>query len=109
MPEITPQQIAASRKALADSLQQRDALLQQRAASQAAATAAARRFAPDDQHLLQLNQAAQQADRSWQASHEAVRGSQSALKSFRCFVLIESFRLLHPNWPNGHCIDRPET
>ena len=81
MPEITPQQIEACRKALADSLQQRDALLQERAASQAAASSAVRRFAPDDPHLLELNKAAQQADQSWQASHEAVRGNQSALQN----------------------------
>ena len=66
MPEITPQQIEAARQALADSLQQRDTLLQQRAASQAVAASAARRFPPDDQHLRELNNAAEQADRDWQ-------------------------------------------
>jgi len=103
MPEITPQQIEASRKALADSLQQRDALLQQRAASQAAATSAARRFAPDDPHLLELNKAAQQADRSWQASHEAVRGSQSALQNLVAQYLGQAgdgdFRSLSTEYP----------
>ena len=103
MPEITPQQIEASRKALADSLQQRDALLQKRAASQAAATAAARRFGPDDPHLLELNKAAERADRSWQASHEAVRGSQSALQNLVAQYLGQAgdgdFRSLSTQYP----------
>jgi hypothetical protein len=80
MPEITPQQIEAARKALADALLQRDALLQQRAASQAAVASAARRFEPDDPHLGELHNAAQQADRNWQASHATVRASQSGLQ-----------------------------
>ena len=58
MPEITPQQIEAARKALADALQQRDTLLQQRATSQAVAASAARKLAPDDERLRELNDAA---------------------------------------------------
>jgi hypothetical protein len=81
MPDITPPQIEAARKALADALRQRDALLQERAASQAAAASAARRSAPDDPHLRELNNAARQADQRWQASHEQVRGNQGALQS----------------------------
>ena len=80
MPEITPQQIEAARKGLADALQQRDALLQQRAASQAVAASAARRLSPDDGRLRELNQAAEQADRSWRESHDAVTSRQSALQ-----------------------------
>ena len=81
MPEITPQQIEAARKALADALQQRDTLLQQRAASQAAAASAARRLDPDDGRLRELNNAAEQADRNWQESHGAVTSRQTALQN----------------------------
>ena len=81
MPDITPQQIEAARTALADALQQRDTLLQQRAASRAVAANAARIFAPDDPHLHELNNAAQQADHDWQASHDAVSSRQSALQN----------------------------
>lgn len=81
MPEITPQQIEAARKALADALQQRDTLLQQRAASQALAASAARRLDPDDERLRELNNAAAQADRNWQGSHGAVISRQTALQN----------------------------
>jgi hypothetical protein len=81
MPEITPQQIEAARKALADALQQRDTLLQQRAASQALAASAARRLDPDEGHLRELNNAAEQADRNWQESHGAVTSRQTALQN----------------------------
>jgi hypothetical protein len=80
MPDITPQQIEAARKTLADALQQRDTLLQQRAASKAVAASAARRLAPDDGRLRELNDAAEQADRNWQDSHAAVTSSQSTLQ-----------------------------
>ena len=86
MPEITPQQIEAARKGLADALQERDALLQQRAASQAVAASAARRLSPDDGRLRELNQAAEQADRSWRESHDAVTSRQSALQN-----MVEQF------------------
>jgi hypothetical protein len=86
MPEITPQQIEASRKALADALQQRDTLLQQRAASQALASSAARRLAPDDGRLRELNHAAEQADRNWLESHDAVASRQRTLQN-----LVEQF------------------
>lgn len=103
MPEITPQQIEASRKALADSIRQRDALLQQRAASQAAATAAERRFGPDDPHLLELKKAAQQANQRWQASHEVVRGSQGSLQNLVAQYLGQAgdgdFRSLSTQYP----------
>ena len=81
MPEITPQQIEAARKALADALEQRDTLLQQRAASQAVAASAARRLNPDDGRLRELNNAAEQADRNWQESHGAVTTRQTALQN----------------------------
>src|SRR5450755_580175 len=81
MPEITPQQIEAARKALADALQQRDTLLQQRAASQAVATSAARKLSPDVGRLRELNNAAEQADRNWRDSHDAVASGQSALQN----------------------------
>ncbi len=81
MPEITPQQIEAARRALADALQQRDTLLQQRAASQAVAASAARRLSPDDGRLRELNNAAEQADRNWRESHAAVTSRQSALQN----------------------------
>jgi hypothetical protein len=86
MPEITPQQIEAARKSLAGALRQRDALLQQRATSQAVAASAARRLSPDDRRLRELNQAAEQADRSWRESHDAVTSRQSALQN-----LVEQF------------------
>ena len=103
MPEITPQQMEAARKGLADALQQRDALLQQRAASQAVAATAARRFSPDDRHLRELDQAAEQADRSWQESHDAVTSRQSALQNLVEQFLGESgdgdFRALSTQYP----------
>jgi hypothetical protein len=81
MPDITLQQIEAARKVLADALQQRDTLLQQRAASQTLAASAARRLNPDDGHLRELNNAAKQADQDWQESHGTVTSRQTALQN----------------------------
>jgi hypothetical protein len=103
MPEITPQQIEAARKALADALQQRDTLLQQRAASQAVAANAARKLAPDDGHLRELNSTAEQADRSWRESHDAVTSSQSALQNLVAQFVGQAgdgdFRALSTQYP----------
>ena len=103
MPEITPQQIEAARKALADALQQRDTLLQQRATSQAVAASAARRLAPDDERLRELNDAAQQADRNWQESHDAVTSRQSALQDLVAQFIGQpgdgDFRALSTQYP----------
>ena len=103
MPEITPQQIEAARKALTDALQQRDTLLQQRASSQAMAASAARRLAPDDERLRALNDAAQRADRSWQESHHAVTSRQSALQDLVAQFIGQpgdgDFRALSTQYP----------
>jgi hypothetical protein len=103
MPEITSEQIEAARKALADSLQQRDTLLQQRAASKAVAASAARRLAPDDERLRELNQAAAQADRDWQDSHDSVTSRQNTLQNlvaqFTGQAGDDDFRALSTQYP----------
>jgi hypothetical protein len=103
MPEITPQQIEAARKALADALQQRDTLLQQRAASQSVAASAARKLAPDDGRLRELNQAAAQADRDWRESHDAVTSGQSTLQNLVAQFIGQAgdgdFRALSTQYP----------
>jgi hypothetical protein len=103
MPETTPQQIEAARQALADALQQRDTLLQQRAASKAVAARAARNLAPDDGRLRELQDAATQADRSWQESHAAVTSRQSALQNLVALFVGQAgdgdFRALSTQYP----------
>src|ERR1700733_4520513 len=103
MPEITSQQIEAARKALAEVLQQRDTLLQQRAASQTVAASAARQLAPDDGRLRELNDAAKQADTNWQESHDAVTSRQSALQNLVAQFVGQAgdgdFRALSTQYP----------
>jgi ribosomal protein L16/L10AE len=103
MPEITSQQIEAARKALADALQQRDKLLQQRAASRAVASSAARRLEPDDGRLRELNNAAEQANRNWQESHDAVTSRQNALQNLVAQFVGQAgdgdFRALSTRYP----------
>jgi hypothetical protein len=73
------QQIAAARKSLAGAIANRDALLQQRAATGLTFAQAARTLSPDDPHLARLAEAARQADDAWQRSHGVVRDRQSEL------------------------------
>ena len=72
-------------------------------ASQALAASAARRLAPDDERLRALNDAAQQADRSWQESHEAVTSRQSALQDLVAQFIGQpgdgDFRALSTQYP----------